>query len=156
VQGHEPCPRAGSGSSGTGRRRSQWPWRRGAAGGGGGEGSASSKGLWWCWRGRRRGASEQVRCGHPFFLIPSPQPAGRRPACLPRTYGCKRGGSRLPASRPHTPQAITWAVAAARIAPQAFAGFAATRACRRDREIDVRASKLAEPPACGGVARRFG
>ena len=45
------------------------------------------------------------------------------------------------------------AVAAARIAPQVFAGFAAARACRHDCEMAVRASKLAEPPACRRFAR---
>jgi len=40
-----------------------------------------------------------------------------------RWYGCKRGGLRLPAPRPHKPRVLSRAYAAARIAPLCFCGF---------------------------------
>jgi len=71
-----------------------------------------------------------------------------------RKYGCKRGGWWLPAPRPHAPQTLTRAAAAARIAPQVSAGFAAARVGRvtsrtlsalaKLAELTVRTSKLAE------------
>jgi hypothetical protein len=37
-------------------------------------------------------------------------------------YGCKRGGLRLPAPRPHEPHDLLWADTAARVPPQLLCG----------------------------------
>jgi len=59
-------------------------------------------------------------------------------------YGCKRGGSRLPAPRPQAPQALTQALAAARIVPQSICGLCGgPRMQPRQREA-ICASKLTE------------
>ena len=56
---------------------------------------------------------------------------------------CKWAGCGLPAQRPHVPQAVTRAIAAAHIAPQVFAGFAAARIAPPVAAVTTHASKLA-------------
>ena len=60
---------------------------------------------------------------------------------------CKRGGCGLPAPRPHAPQAIMRAIAAAHISPQVFAGIAAARIAPPIAAVTTQASRLAEKTA---------